>query len=124
MKEESTGCSTTTSDRRCVDIIKTAAFTTDIVVCPPKDPKVDPTNECAHLKPDEVKDLEQGHTGYDVQLFRVIDQPGRAQIRERITWHYTMLPDVILVGEKPKGATTTTKKRTTRTTRASTTTVP
>jgi vancomycin resistance protein YoaR len=124
VKEESTGCSTTTSDRRCVDIIKTAPYTTDIVVCPPKDPKVDPTNECAHLKPDEVKDLEQGHTGYDVQLFRVIDQPGRAQIRERITWHYTMLPDVILVGENPKGATTTAKKRTTTTKPATTTTVP
>jgi vancomycin resistance protein YoaR len=126
VKEESTGCSTTTSDRRCVDVIKTTPYTTDIVPCPPKDPKVDPTNECSKLKPDEVSDLEQGHTGYDVQLFRVIDQPGHAQIRERLSWHYTMLPDVILVGETPKGATTTAKrgKGTTTTKPASTTTVP
>jgi vancomycin resistance protein YoaR len=126
VKEESTNCSTTSSTRRCVDITKTTPFTTSVVRCPPKDPKVDPNKDCAHLKPDEVFDLDEGHTGYDVQLFRVIDRPGHREIRERISWHYDMLPDVILVGARPKGATTT-KKGSTTTSGApstSTTTIP
>jgi vancomycin resistance protein YoaR len=109
VKEESTNCSSTSSTRRCVDIIKTTPFTTDVVRCPPKDPKVDANNDCARLKPDERLDLGLGHTGYDVRLFRVIQQPGRREIRERLSWHYTMLPDVILVGAKAKGTTTTTR---------------
>ena len=126
IKEESTNCSTTSSTRRCVDIIKTTPFTTAVVPCPPKDPKVDPSNKCAALKPDEVLDLEEGHTGYDVQLFRVIDRPSHRQIRERLSWHYDMLPDVILVGAKPKGSTTTKPGSTTTThaPRTSTTTTP
>jgi vancomycin resistance protein YoaR len=126
VKEESTNCSTTSSTRRCVDIIKTTPFTTTVVPCPPKDPKVDPTNSCAGLKPDEVLDLEEGHTGYDVQLFRVIDRPGHREIRERLSWHYDMLPDVILVGAKPKGPTTTKKGSTTTSggPSTSTTTIP
>ena len=52
VKEESTNCSTTSSTRRCVDIIKTDTVHDAVVPCPPKDPKVDPTNECAHLKPE------------------------------------------------------------------------
>ncbi|MDQ1467195.1 MAG: hypothetical protein QOH10_1610 [Actinomycetota bacterium] len=108
VKEESTNCSSTSPTRRCVDVIKTTPFTTTVVPCPPKDPKVDPANDCARLKPNEVLDLAEGHIGYDTQLFRVIDQPGRREIRERLSWHYTMLPDVILVGAAPKGTTTTT----------------
>ena len=46
VKEESTNCSSTSPTVRCVDIIKTTPFTTSVVPCPPKDPKVDPTNEC------------------------------------------------------------------------------
>lgn len=125
VKEESTNCSTTSSTRRCVDVIKTTPFTVAVVPCPPKDPKVDPGNDCAHLKPDEVLDLKEGHTGYDVQLFRVIDQPGHKQIRERLSWHYDMLPDVILVGAQPKGATTTKPGATTTSHKpAPTTTIP
>ena len=125
VKEESRNCSTTSSTRRCVDVIKTTPFTVAVVPCPPKDPKVDPSNDCAHLKPDEVFDLKEGHTGYDVQLFRVIDQPGHKQIRERLSWHYDMLPDVILVGANPKGATTTKPGATTTPRKpAPTTTIP
>jgi hypothetical protein len=107
VREESTNCSSTSPTQRCVDIIKTTAFTTSVVPCPPKDPKVDPTNECARLKPNEVFDLAQQHAGYDVTFFRVIDQPGHHEIRERHSWHYDTIPDVILVGAVPKGTTTT-----------------
>jgi vancomycin resistance protein YoaR len=128
VKEESTNCSSTSPTRRCVDVVKTTPFTTSVVLCPPKDPKVDPNNECAHLKPLETFDFEQGHTGYDVTFFRVIDQPGHREIRERHSWHYDMLPDVILVGKAPKGTTTTTPKGHGSTTSvkppSSTTTIP
>ncbi len=130
VKEESTNCSSTSPTRRCVDITKTTPFTTTVVLCPAKDPKVDPKNDCAHLKPAELLDLSQGHTGYDVHLVRVIDQPGHREIRERLAWHYTMLPDVILVGAIAKGTTTTsappghTGTSTPPTVPSSTTTIP
>jgi vancomycin resistance protein YoaR len=108
VKEESTNCSSTNPNRRCVDILKTIPFTTEIVPCPPKDPTVDPNNSCASLTPGEQFDTAEGHTGYDVTFFRVIDQPGHAEIRERHSWNYKMIPDVILVGATPPGATTTT----------------
>jgi hypothetical protein len=109
--------------------VKTTPFTTSVVTCPPKDPKVDPTNECARLKPNEVFDLSQGHTGYEVTFFRVIDQPGHHEIRERHSWRYDMLPDVILVGATPKGTTTTGPRRggtatTVKPPATSTTTIP
>ncbi len=107
VKEESTNCSSTSPTRRCLDIVKTTPFITKPLRCPPADPKIDPTNLCAGLAPDQRLDLSEGHTGYDVTLFRVIDQPGRAEIRERHSWHYDMIPDVILVGARPKGTTTT-----------------
>jgi vancomycin resistance protein YoaR len=128
VREESTDCSSSSPTQRCVDTIKTTPFTTSVVPCPPKDPKVDPTNECARLKPNEVFDLAQGHAGYDVTLFRVIDQPGRPEIRERHSWHYDMIPDVILVGAVPKGTTTTAPHGVTTTSvkppGSSTTTIP
>jgi vancomycin resistance protein YoaR len=127
VKEESTNCSSTSPTQRCVDVIKTTPFTTSVVLCPPKDPKVDPTNECARLKPAETFDFAQGHAGYDVTFFRVIDQPGHREIRERHSWHYDMLPNVILVGKVPKGTTTTTPKghgTTTSRPPTSTTTIP
>jgi vancomycin resistance protein YoaR len=105
--EESTNCRSTDPYRRCVDILKQTPFTTQVVPCPPKDPKLDPTNECPHLQPGQIDDTASGHTAYQTQLFRVIDQPGHPEIRERITWSYTMTPDIVLVGATPPGATTT-----------------
>jgi hypothetical protein len=126
VKEESSNCSSSSPAQRCIDVVKTTPFTTTVVRCPPKDPKVDPNNECARLKPAEVFDLAEGHTGYDVTFFRVINQPGHREIRERTYWRYTMLPDVVLVGAIPKGATTTAPKGhgTTTSTPSSTTTIP
>ena len=107
VKEESTNCSSTDPNRRCVDILKTTPFTTEIVPCPPKDPTLDPNNSCATLAPGAQLDTAEGHTGYDVTFFRVIDQPGHPEIRERHSWSYKMIPDVILVGATPPGSTTT-----------------
>jgi vancomycin resistance protein YoaR len=109
VREESTRCASSIPTQRCIDIVKTTPFTTTPIRCPVKEPKLDPTNECARLKPDERFDTFEGHTGYDVTYFRVIDQPGQKEIRERHSWHYDMLPDVIFVGAKPKGTTTTIK---------------
>jgi vancomycin resistance protein YoaR len=107
VKEESTNCSSTSPTERCIDIVKTIPFPTTVVPCPPKDPKLDPNNSCATLAPAETLDLSEGHIGYDVTYFRVIDQPGHAEIRERHSWNYDMTPDIILVGATPPGATTT-----------------
>ncbi len=107
VKEESTTCSSTDPTRRCVDILKTIPFTTDVVPCPVKKATRDPNNACPRLHPGEQLDTAQGHTGYDVTYFRVIDQPGHAEIRERHSWNYDMTPDVVLVGAAPPGATTT-----------------
>ena len=115
VREEATNCSSTSPTTRCVDILKTTPFPTTVVRCPPKNPKIDPTNDCAALRPDERLDLAQGHTGYEVTFFRVIDQPGHTEIRERHSWRYDMLADVILVGAVPKGTTTTTAPRSTTT---------
>ena len=113
--EESTNCRSTDPYRRCVDVLKTTPFTTQVVPCPAKDPKLDPAGDCAHLTPGQIDDTASGHTAYLTQLFRVIDQPGHPEIRERITWQYTMTPDIILVGATPPGVTTTTKPGTTTT---------
>jgi vancomycin resistance protein YoaR len=126
VREESTNCSSTSPTQRCVDVLKTTPFPTTVVRCPPKDPKIDTNNDCANLKPNERLDLAEGHTGYEVTFFRVIDQPGHAEIRERHSWRYDMLPDVILVGAVPKGTTTTAPKGhgSTTTKPSSTTTIP
>jgi hypothetical protein len=130
VREASTRCTSSIPTQRCIDIVKTTPFTTLPLRCPVKDPKLDPTNECARLAPDERFDNLEGHTGYDVTYFRIIDQPGQKEIRERHSWHYDMLPDVILVGAKPKGTTTTVKGHGPTTTRpagtptTTTTTIP
>jgi hypothetical protein len=42
--------------------------------------------------------VESGYTGYDVENFRIIERPGTPQVRQRFFWHYTMIPNKILVG--------------------------
>ena len=51
--------------------------------------------------------VSTGDAGFDVAFDRVIDQPGpAAQRREHYTWHYTMLPNQILVGSGSTASTT------------------
>ena len=57
--------------------------------------------------PGETEQVSNGDTGFDVAFDRVIDQPGQPERREHYTWHYTMLPNQILVGSEPAPPTTT-----------------
>jgi vancomycin resistance protein YoaR len=68
---------------------------------------VDPNNVCATLSPGETEQVSTGDAGFDVAFDRVIDQPGKPERREHYTWHYTMLPNQILVGNNPAASTTT-----------------
>ena len=64
-----------------------------------------PNDVCSTLSAGETVPISNGDNGFDVAFDRVIDQPGHAERREHYTWHYTMLPNQILVGG---GAPTTT----------------
>ncbi len=68
---------------------------------------VDPNDVCATLSPGETEQISNGDPGFDVAFDRVIDQPGKPERREHYTWHYTMLPNQILVGNSPDAPTTT-----------------
>jgi len=59
---------------------------------------VDPNNVCATLAAGETAQVSTGDAGFDVAFDRVIDSPGAPPRREHYTWHYTMLPNQILVG--------------------------
>jgi vancomycin resistance protein YoaR len=53
------------------------------------------------------EEIESGYTGYDVEVFRVIERPGREPVRERFFWRYRMLPTKVLRGTAPPTTTTT-----------------
>ena len=59
---------------------------------------VDPNDVCANLAAGAREQVSTGDAGFDVAFDRVIDEPGRPPRREHYTWHYTMLPNQILVG--------------------------
>jgi vancomycin resistance protein YoaR len=71
---------------------------TDEVIPCPADPDVDKNNDCAHLTLFQQKKIEDGHTGYTVQFTRVIDQPGKPQVRRQYRFRYRMFKNKILVG--------------------------
>jgi vancomycin resistance protein YoaR len=79
--------------------------TDKLVPCPaPKN--IDPADQCATLSAFETVQVSTGDDGFDVAFDRVIDQPGHPERREHYTWHYTMLPNQVLVGTRPPPATT------------------
>jgi vancomycin resistance protein YoaR len=84
--------------------------TDELIECPAS-PKVDPYAICASLSAGETERIGTGDPGLDVAFDRVIDQPGKPQRREHYTWHYTMLPNRILVGTNPAASSTTTTTR-------------
>jgi vancomycin resistance protein YoaR len=81
---------------------------TDALVQCPASKTIDPNNYCATLAPGQQERISNGDAGFDVALDRVIDQPGRPERREHYTWHYTMLPNQVLVGAGTAAPTTTT----------------
>ena len=68
---------------------------------------------CAKLGAGETRLAESGHTGIDVEYFRVITRPGAEPVRQRFFWRYKMFPNKYLVGKgvppttAAPGATTT-----------------
>jgi vancomycin resistance protein YoaR len=92
---------------------------TDKLVTCPAPANVDPNDVCATLRAGETTRISDGDNGFDVAFDRVIDQPGHAEQREHYTWHYTMLPNQILVGSGPP-----TTPASTGTTGASSTSAP
>ncbi len=84
--------------------------TDELVECPASK-TIDPNAICASLSAGETEQIATGDPGFDVAFDRVIDQPGKTPRREHYTWHYTMLPNRILVGSNPAAATTTTTTR-------------
>jgi hypothetical protein len=96
-----------------------APVTDKLTLCPAST-TIDPANLCATLRAGETSEVSTGDPGFDVAFDRVIDQPGRPERREHYTWHYTMLPNQILVGIIPPPPTTPTSTPTTTTPRPST----
>jgi len=74
---------------------------TDKVYMCPAPATVDPNDVCATLSANQFVRISNGDNGFDVAFDRVIDQPGRPERREHYTWHYTMLPNQVLVGTRP-----------------------
>jgi hypothetical protein len=71
----------------------------------------DPNKKCATLQPGQTAFGAAGETGYSVEFYRTITQPGVATRVEHYTWNYTMTPDITLVG--PGTPTTTAPTSTT-----------
>src|SRR5262249_34575726 len=74
---------------------------------------IDKNDACAHLAAGEQKLVEGGHTGMDVEYYRVISRPGQPDVRQRFFWRYQMYPDKCLGGKAatpppstPPGSTT------------------
>ena len=86
---------------------------TDKVFMCPAPTTVDPNNVCATLSANEIARISNGDNGFDVAFDRVIDQPGHAERREHYTWHYTMLPNQVLVGSLPAPPTSAPQTSTT-----------
>jgi vancomycin resistance protein YoaR len=70
------------------DVLKTVPPVTQFVD--------DPT-----LPPGSTRVLQPGATGYDVNVYRVISQPGRPDAREQYFTHYQMFPQKVARGVAP-----------------------
>ena len=88
-------------------VLHTEPITDRLVLCPAKKPTDDPDNRCAKLTALQRETAATGETGYDVEFDRVIEQPGRATVRQHYRVHYPMLQNTVLVGTMPPTTTTT-----------------
>jgi vancomycin resistance protein YoaR len=89
-------------------ILHTEPITDRLVPCPAAKPTDDPNNICANLRALERETVATGETGYDVEFDRVIDQPGRPEVRQHYRVHYPMLQNTVLMGTAPAPSTTST----------------
>jgi vancomycin resistance protein YoaR len=88
-------------DRR---VLAERPVTDELIPCPAP-PDVDVENACARLAFGQTETIEEGHPGYDVEFWRVIERPGREPERERFFWRYRMTPNRVLVGTVPPPTT-------------------
>jgi vancomycin resistance protein YoaR len=78
--------------------------TNKFITCPaPAD--VDVTGECRFLAAGQQFTAQGGEPGWDVSFDRVIDQPGKPELRHHYSAHYPMLPNKVLVGVGPATST-------------------
>lgn len=108
----------TLTEQRCLHIISTNPVTQKTETCPVSNAGDDPNKKCATLQPGQTAFGAAGETGYSVEFYRTITQPGKPPRVEHDTWNYTMTPDITLVGP----GTPTTTAPTSTTPGASTTT--
>ncbi len=101
----------TLTESRCLNIISTTPPTTKQETCPVKNASDDPDNKCATLAAGQTAPGAAGETGYTVEYYRTITQPGHPPRVEHFRWTYTMNPNIVLVG--PPSATTTSPPTTT-----------
>jgi vancomycin resistance protein YoaR len=95
---------------RCLHIISTTPIVPKQETCPVKNPGDDPNKVCATLQPGQTKAGAGGETGYVVEFYRTITQPGHSPRVEHFLWRYAMTPNITLVGP---GTPTTTAPTTT-----------
>jgi vancomycin resistance protein YoaR len=105
-------------------ILHTEPITDRLVPCSVAKPTEDPNNVCAALPALERDTVATGETGYDVEFDRVIDQPGRPEVRQHYRVHYPMLQNTVLIGTAPATTTTTTTTHSPTTKTSSTSTPP
>ena len=113
VRETTDGCSVgpitdTRNAPRCVTVVETIDIIETEVTCPAESSADDPKNTCATLKPGERAAGPSGHTGYSVEYFRTITDPGKPPRVQRFRWRYRMLPDIVLVAPGDPAASTTT----------------
>lgn len=113
VRETTDGCSVgpitdTRNDPRCITVVETIDIIETEVPCPAESSADDPKNVCATLKPGERAAGPRGHTGYSVEFFRTITDPGKPPRVQRFRWRYRMLPDIVLVAPGDPAASTTT----------------
>jgi hypothetical protein len=98
----------THDDPRCLKILSTTPITTKVIACKDAKPTDDLNGICPSLHPGVQELAQAGHIGYVVEYNREITEPGHAPVRQRFEWRYTMLPDIVLVGDQPPPTATTT----------------
>ncbi len=86
------------TEQRCVTILETVPIEDKLIPCNEATVKTDPDGECPELAPGQREHTEDGHEGYVVEFWRVIERPGDDPEREYFTWTYRMYPETYLVG--------------------------
>jgi vancomycin resistance protein YoaR len=74
---------------------------TDKFITCPAPATIDLTDECPYLAAGEKFTAQTGEPGWDASFDRVIDQPGKPELRHHYSAHYPMLQNKVLEGVGP-----------------------